>query len=128
MTEPQRHRRAVERRSRIRALTGLMLILIGVAAIGWSIFAVMGWWGVPLCLGVAVLAIGWYLATDDTVAGTGTSPGTPGPGTESRDLVAEVDTEHPDPGQFIPGAPNDPPGTFIPPPPSRDESRDYDRP
>lgn len=128
MTEPQ-HRRAVERRLRIRSRIGLGLILIGVLGFAATLFAAVGWWAVPLCSAAAVVAYGWHLAAEDPGSGTrpGTSPGTPagpGPGTRSRDFVAEVDTEHPDPGQFIPG---ELPGTFTPPPPSRDSSRDFDR-
>lgn len=122
MTEP-RHRATAEKRRRRRELTGLAVILAGGLVILATLIVVLGWWSTGLLAGVGLIMLGWSLAASEDT----------GPGSrDSRDRVVEVDTDVPDPGQFIPGqvpgqVPADPPGTFYPPPPSRDSGRDFER-
>jgi hypothetical protein len=122
MTESDQWHRAVHR-ARIKNISGLILMAVGGFAVIATSFAAIGWWTVPLAASLAVLWLGWWLATAvPAVSGPG-SPGTPG-------TAVEVDTENPDPAAFIPGTPGSPgdePGTFYPPPPSRDSSRDFER-
>lgn len=121
MTDLQRHRR-VERKRQLRELAGLALVLLGGAGAIVTLVFALGWLSLALFGSVAVAATGWAIAASED-----TSPaesGTSGTGTVSRDIVAEVDVERPDPGQFVP---SDRPGTFIPPPPSRDSARDFER-
>lgn len=122
MTDPQRHRRAVERKRQLRERAGLLLVLLGGAGAIVTFIVALGWLSLALFGSVAVAATGWAMAASEDTGPAGS--GTSGTGTVSRDIVAEVDVEHPDAGQFVPG---DPPGTFIPPPPSRDSARDFER-
>jgi len=116
MNTPEQWHRAVHR-ARVKNITGLILLPVGALATAAVSFAAIGWWTVPLTASLAVVWLGWWLATAATAV---SGPGTPGTGTV-------VDTENLDPGAFVPGRPGDPPGTFYPPPPSRDSSRDFER-
>lgn len=119
MNEDEQRRKAL-RTARAKNLTGLVLILVGGGGLILSFVGALGWWTLPIVGSLAVVWGGWWLATADVRPGT--SPGSPGgPGT-----VVEVDTDHLDPGGFVPGRPGDPPGTFYPPPSSRDSSRDFE--
>jgi hypothetical protein len=111
---------AAARTARNKNRAGLLLILVGGLGVIFVSFSAIGWWTVPLFASFAVIWVGWWLATADVPAGSPGTPGTPG-------TVVEIDTEHPDPGAFIPGRDTLGPGEFFPPPPSRDESRDLDR-
>lgn len=112
--------RRADRVARTKNIAGLLLMVLGAAALLLTELAAFGWWALPLNGCLLLIWVGWWLATQDVRTGTGPgSPGTPG-------TVVEVDTEDPDPGAFIPGSPGDPPGTFVPPPPSRDSSRDFE--
>lgn len=116
----EKYRRA-QRAARAKNLTGLLLILVAGLGLILTCVGAIGWWTFPLaaCLGLGWL--GWWLATADVRPGTDAgSPGTPG-------TLVEVDTEDPDPAAFIPGSPGDEPGTFYPPPPSRNSERDFER-
>jgi hypothetical protein len=119
MTEPQ-HRRAIEARRRRIELTGIALAALGSLAIVATFIVVFGPWSLSLFAGLALVLWGWFLASSTDEPSTGTSPGT-GTGTSYRDdRDIEIDTDNPDPGAFIPDAP----GTFTPPPQSRDSTRD----
>jgi hypothetical protein len=116
MSEAQDPRRA-EKIARRYNIIGLVLMALGTLAFLLVLAVAIGiGHATELTASALGFYVGWRWATRDSGPG---SPGTPGPGTV-------VDTEDPDPGQFIPRGPVDPPGTFTPPPPSRDSSRDFE--
>lgn len=118
MTKPQ-HRREAEQRKRRKELAGLALLALGSLGAAAATIAALGVWGWLLLAFLAVATGGWFLAS-------GTDDGSPGTWTGTLDHLdgvrdpVEVDTDDPDPDAFIPEAP----GTFTPPPPSRDHTRD----
>jgi hypothetical protein len=112
------------RADRTAFVNALGLTLMGLAALAFlaQLIHAFGWLGgAGIAVEAALLYLGWRWATRDNKSGTsGTVP--------PRDSPAViVDTENPDPGQFIPGRDTLGPGENYPPPPARDESRDMDR-
>lgn len=126
MTEP-RHSRDQEKGQRVRESLGLLALVAGLVGTVVVLAFAIGWLAVPLCGCLLLILGGWYVSTADesgTPAEAIRRNRNPEPELRPEPRVVRVDTEDPDPAAFLPEAP----GTFTPPPPSRDESRDFERP
>lgn len=105
----------------------LGMTIMGLAALAFVAHLVtqFGWVSAAgLVVEGVLFYLGWRWATRDS---RDNEPGTSGTVPPRDSPAVTVDTENPDPGQFIPERDTLAPGEFYPPLPSRDESRDHER-